>query len=375
MTVVSTCKSKQAAARGLLRRSVTDIEGETFVQGRLRIILVVTAVMAGLIGLLVASAYAFAKVSPWPMALMARYKWDRSGLEMNRALDRFVPDGVASRLNIPYSIDDGDVRLDVYYPSTIERTDRLLPVVVWTHGGSWISGSKELVSNYLKVLASKGFTVVGVGYTLAPARLYPTPVRQLNAALDFIEKNGQALHADPSRIFLAGSSAGAQIAAQLANAITSPSYAATVGIKPSIKPSQLMGVVFHCGTYEAKLANFGRRGVLWAYFGTMDFATDPRLSQFSVARHVTSEFPATFVSAGNEDALAPQSYLFADNLAKQGVFVDRLFFPQEYMPKVWHEFQFNLDSEAGRLALERSVAFMTDRLKQSGQQPLNKRSN
>jgi acetyl esterase len=345
------------------------------VRGRLKVALVATMILGALIGLLVAGAYAFAKVSPWPMALMMRYKWDRGGQQMNKALERFVPVGVASQLNVPYDADDHSVRLDVYFPLAIDQTNQVLPVVVWTHGGSWISGSKDYVSNYLKILASKGFTVLGVGYSLAPGELYPTPVRQLNAVLAFIEKNGTAFHADSSRIFLAGSSAGAQIGAQLANAITSPAYAAEVGIKPSIEPSRLVGVVFHCGTYEARLASFGRRGVLWAYFGTEEFATDPRLSQFSVARHVTSKFPPAFLSSGNEDALAPQSYLLAENLAKQGVFVDKLFFPPDYMPKVWHEFQFGLDTEAGRLALDRSVVFMTERLKHLSDRAFNERSN
>jgi acetyl esterase len=348
-----------------MRTRVEAFEGERLVRGRLKIILVVTAVVAALIGLLVVSAYAFAKVSPWPMVLIQRYKWDRSGFEMNKALERLVPDGVAGKLDIQYDVGDGDVRLDVFYPSAIDQTNRVLPVIVWAHGGSWISGSKDHVSNYLKILASKGFTVVGVDYSLAPAKLYPTPVRQLNAALAFIEKNAQALHADASRIFLAGNSAGAQIAAQVANAITSPSYAAEIGIRPSIEPSRLIGAIFHCGAYEAKFADFRRNGVLWAYFGTQEFAADPRSSQFSVARHVTANFPAMFISAGNDDFLAPQSYLFAENVAKQGVFVDRLFFPPDYTPKVFHEFQFGLDTKAGQLALERSVAFMTDRLKES----------
>jgi len=333
-----------------------SIESERSVQGRLKATLVVAAVITALTGGLAASAYAFSRVSPWPMVFVQRYKWDRSGLDMNKALERFVPDNVAGQLDIQYDVGDEDARLDVYYPSTIDQTNQILPVIVWTHGGSWISGSKDYVSNYLKILASKGFTVVGVGYSLAPAKLYPTPVRQLNAALAFIERNGRALHADASRIFLAGNSAGAQIAAQVANAITSPSYAAEVGIRPSIEPSQLIGAVFHCGAYDTKFASFRRNGVLWAYFGTKDFAADPRSSQFSVARHVTPKFPAMFISAGNDDVLAAQSYLFAEDATKQGVFVDRLFFPPDYTPKVLHEFQFGLDTEAGQLALDRSVA-------------------
>jgi acetyl esterase len=90
--------------------------------------------------------------------------------------------------------------------------------------------------------------------------------------------------------------------------------------------------------------------------------SDPRISQYSVARHVTPEFPSMFISAGNEDEFAPQSYLFADNVAAQGFMVDRLFLPQAYLPKVWHQFQFSLDTEAGRLASERSIDFISARL-------------
>jgi acetyl esterase len=43
--------------------------------------------------------------------------------------------------------------------------------------------------------------------------------------------------------------------------------------------------------------------------------------------------------------------------------VDQLFFPQDHTPKVWHQFQFSLDTEAARLALERSIDFMSARLK------------
>lgn len=318
---------------------------------------------SGLSALLAVAAYTAFQVSPWPSVLLRRVEWNRGGITMNNALQKYVPANVVSRLNLEYDKTDNDARLDVFYPSLVEGTDRLLPTIVWVHGGSWISGSKDYIANYLRILASRGFTVVGVDYTLAPAMTYPTPVRQVNAAIAFINRNGSALHADQSRLFLAGDSAGAQIAAQLANVISSTSYAADVGVVPSVQRSQLKGVVLHCGSYDSKFGNFKRNGVLWAYFGTKDFISDPRLSQFNIARHITPEFPPMFISVGNDDPFAPHSYLMAENVAAQGVFVDRLFFPQDYTPKLWHEFQFSLDLEAGRLALERSLRFMNERLK------------
>jgi hypothetical protein len=34
------------------------------------------------------------------------------------------------------------------------------------------------------------------------------------------------------------------------------------------------------------------------------------------------------------------------------------FFPENHAPPLPHEYQFNLDTEAGKLALERSVTFL-----------------
>ena len=328
-----------------------------------KIIRVVTGLVLLVTVFTTVAVYAFVQLSPWPMVLMRRFQENRMALRMNEALGPFVPPGIFEKRNLQYDANDENALLDVFYPSAIGQTDRTLPAVVWVHGGSWVTGGKDYIANYMKILASKGFVAVGVDYTLAPAKIYPTPVRELNIALDFLQHNARELHADAGQLFLAGDSAGAQIAAQLANAITSPSYARDIGITPSIQRSQLKGVVFHCGVYEAKLANYKRDGVLWAYFGTKDFADDPRLSQFSVARHITPDFPPMFISAGNEDALAPQSHLFAESVTGQGVPVDRLFFSQDYLPKVRHEFQFFLEADAGRLALARSVQFMNARRK------------
>jgi acetyl esterase/lipase len=59
-------------------------------------------------------------------------------------------------------------------------------------------------------------------------------------------------------------------------------------------------------------------------------------------------FPPMFISAGNADPLVPQSRAMAAGAAQAGVSVDSLFFPPDYVPPLPHEYQFNLDTEAGR---------------------------
>jgi hypothetical protein len=48
----------------------------------------------------------------------------------------------------------------------------------------------------------------------------------------------------------------------------------------------------------------------------------------------------------------------ADALEAKGVNVERLFFPKDYQPPLGHEYQFDLDSDAGKLALTRTVAWL-----------------
>jgi acetyl esterase/lipase len=312
------------------------------------------------------------QISPWPSALLLRRSMDKGGIAVANALAKHVPAGVASQLNVRYGTPESDARLDVFYPSNLETADQALPTIVWIHGGGWLAGSKDQIANYLKILAASGYTTIGVDYPLSPTNTYPAPLRQINAALAFIQKNAARLHVDPRKLFLAGDSIGSQLAAQLAAVYSAPSYAKSVDIIPSIARSQLLGVILYCGLYDGLVLNFkptskillgSHLGTqLWSYIGIRDFMKSPYLEQLSVARHVTANFPPMFISVGNSDWLAPQSYQFADIVEGLGVPVDKLFFRENDTSRLYHEYQFDLDADAGRLALKRSVKFLLRRL-------------
>ncbi len=300
-------------------------------------------------------AYSF---TPWPRALRVRLDYDRDSRTAAEALAPLVPPGVTAILDQPYDPGNSDISLDVFHPAdgAAART-----TVVWVHGGGWLSGSKELVANYLKILASKGFTVVGVGYSLAPGATYPTPVRQVNTALGYLVKNAARLQVDPSRIVLAGDSAGPQIALQVATMILQPSYAQLMDMTPALARDQLAGLLFFCGLYRldpegAKNPYFETE--LWSYSGTRDFLGDKRFATAWVMDRLDGAFPPAFVSVGSEDGLRPQSIAFADKLEKSGVRVERLIFPADLQPPLYHEFQFDLRRPEARQALAKAVEFL-----------------
>lgn len=321
-------------------------------------------IVGGIVVIAIAIYIAF-QVSPWPKALLIRYEFDKGGAKTAQALEKHIPTGIASINDQPYDPSSKDGYLDVFYP---EKTVGTLPTIVWVHGGAWVSGDKNNVDNYLKILASYGYTTVGVDYSIAPEHQYPTPLYQVNDALDYLQQNADRLHIDKSNIILAGDSAGSQIVAQMANIITSSTYAAEVDIKPTLSASNLKGILLNCGAYDLALPDYnGPAGdflhtVLWAYSGTSDFLNDPKLKPASVENYVTKDFPPAFITAGNVDPLESQSLEFAKKLASLGIPTSTLFYPDDHQPELQHEYQFNLDTNDGQQALKQMTDFLKSRV-------------
>ena len=313
-----------------------------------------------------AAAYGALKFSPWPSVLLIRYAFAKDTASRTLVLEKHQPADVVESRDQRYAAGE-DARLDVFFPSMAARSGQALPTIVWIHGGAFVYGSKSDVAGYLRILAARGYTTVGIDYSIAPSEKYPTPVKQANEALAFLVRNAARYHVDTARLFLAGDSAGAQIAAQLAAIISDPRYAASVGISPSIPRTQLRGIALFCGVYDLSAikldGQFGGfiRTVSWSYFGSKNLTDDPRLAEFAVNRQLTPAFPPAFISVGNADPLAPQSALMAAAMRNQGVTVDSLFFPADYNPPLVHEYHFNLDQAAASEALARLNAFF-DRL-------------
>lgn len=316
-----------------------------------------------LIGLLIVAATIAAALmlSPWPSVYVIRAIFDRGATEASDKLAKHVPAGVRTN-TVSYDPSDKDAVLDIHQPKQVSPGS---PLIVWIHGGGFVSGRRSDITNYAKVLAGQGFNVVNVDYTIAPEAAYPTPIRQVSKALAYLSAEGGKLGIDTSRIVLAGDSAGAQIAAQTAAVTVDPEYARRVGVTPGVQASQIVGALLHCGVYDVTRMGSGGgllgwfvQSTTWAYSGKRDWRDAKGFETMSVAPNVTSAFPPAFVSAGNADPLGPQSVAMADALAAQGVKVERLFFPKNHRPPLGHEYQFNLDTAAGKLALTQSTAWL-----------------
>lgn len=103
-------------------------------------------------------------------------------------------------------------KLDVYVPRV--RPEKA-PVLVFFYGGGWDSGRKADYSFAGRALAARGFVTVVPDYRLYPEVRYPDFLNDGALAVRWAIQHAADYGGDPSRIMLAGHSAGAYNAVML----------------------------------------------------------------------------------------------------------------------------------------------------------------
>ena len=101
--------------------------------------------------------------------------------------------------------------LDVYTPEN--RPGKGLPVMFWIHGGGWQAGDKSDVALKPKALTERGFVFVSTNYRLLPEVGMDELIGDVARSVGWVHRNIARYGGDPTRMFVGGHSAGAQLAA------------------------------------------------------------------------------------------------------------------------------------------------------------------
>jgi acetyl esterase len=107
----------------------------------------------------------------------------------------------------------GSIPVRVYRPSA----EAPLPIVVWFHGGGWVTGSLETHDNLCRLLCDDAnVIVVSVDYRLAPETKFPGAADDCIAAWVWVNDHAAELGGEAHKIALGGDSAGGNLAAVVA---------------------------------------------------------------------------------------------------------------------------------------------------------------
>ena len=175
--------------------------------------------------------------------------------------------------------------LDVYRSRRGHAEGELRPVLVHLHGGALVSGRRNREGLPLIYrLASRGWVCVSADYRLRPAARWPDHVVDVKKVIAWIHAHGPEYGADPDRIFLAGGSSGAQLAA----------VAALTPSDPRFQPG-----------FEAADTSVRAAIALYGHYGAGDAGPDAPPS--SPLAYVRSDAPPFFIAHGDRDTMLPAS--------------------------------------------------------------------
>ncbi|MGD8534876.1 MAG: alpha/beta hydrolase [Candidatus Aminicenantes bacterium] len=100
-------------------------------------------------------------------------------------------------------------KLDIYYPKNIKS----YPTIVWFHGGSLKTGTRNWGIAFAKRFTAEGIGVVLVSYRFSPKVKNPVYSEDAAAAVAWTFKNIANYGGDPEKVFISGHSAGGYLAA------------------------------------------------------------------------------------------------------------------------------------------------------------------
>ncbi len=210
----------------------------------------------------------------------------------------------------------GHVPVRVYWPTDKEN----LPVMIFFHGGGWVLGNLDTHDSLCRRLASEsGFVVVSVGYRLAPDAKFPAAFDDSFAATAYVAEHADEFDIDPSRLVVAGDSAGGNLAATVAiraAEVGSPVIRSQVLIYPVVEPH------FDSDSYLAHAEGFGltRRTMMWFWEQYLASEEDAA-SRYAVPSRATNlgALPPAHVITAEYDVLLSEGEAYANRLQAAGV--------------------------------------------------------
>jgi acetyl esterase len=217
----------------------------------------------------------------------------------------------------------GPLPIRIYHPANAPVGPR--PIILYYHGGGFVIGTIDTHDSIPRVLANRsGAIVISVEYRLAPEHRYPAGVEDAVASVLWAAEHGAEIGGNPSKLAVAGDSAGGNLAAVAALRVRE-----TVG--SALVAQALLYPVADHGNLDVHPSRadhadtFPIRKPLMAWFHNHYFGhNEPMMEPDASPLHHSdlSGAAATYIMTVGLDPLMDEGKAYADALRAAGVEVE-----------------------------------------------------
>ena len=212
-----------------------------------------------------------------------------------------VPQPAADHRDLAYTSVPRRLALDLYTPAGTPP----FPVVVWIHGGSWVSGVRDIFPGHPALrLRDRGYAVATIDYRLVPEGFFPAQSHDCKAALRWLRANADRYGLDRNRIAAWGASAGGHLAALLG---TGGGLAALEDLSQGHpgESSRVQAVVDWFGPADYRLADAQQQLTAALLLGCPIALCPDKAALASPVSHVDGADPPFLIQHGTADRVVP----------------------------------------------------------------------
>jgi arylformamidase len=195
--------------------------------------------------------------------------------------------------------------IDIFAPHDAHE----IPVLVYIHGGAWTRNTRQDASFAAPTLVGRGAAYLAPDFGSLKTLQLPALVENCRRALEWTVRNARSFGGDPSRVFLAGHSSGAHLAACVL---------ITDWTSRGLPADAIKGALLMSGMYDLY-------PVLLSSRGSFLHVTAEEQAAASPMRHLDRIACPIAITSADEDSpeFKRQSAVFADALQGMGRLASR----------------------------------------------------
>lgn len=210
---------------------------------------------------------------------------------------------------------DRKINVRIYRPGN----KKILPAVVYFHGGGFFKGSLETHDRPLRQLANlSGVVIISVDYRLAPEYPFPHGLNDCIDTTEWIISHAEELGIDSHCMAVAGDSAGGTLATGVAGKLSN--ILCQVLIYPATDSS--LATPSWTEFAEGPILTLKQANELWEYY------TGGKINAASTFNDDLSGMPDTFIITAEYDPVRDEALVYAKKLRDANVQVTEKLYPK-----------------------------------------------